>query len=50
MVEHKQVCVETCMQFLQQYCEEDALQQWIITSNGTWVHHYEPASVKASMQ
>jgi hypothetical protein len=48
--EHKQACVEMCMQYLQQYHEWDAFLQWIVTGDETCVHHYEPASECENMQ
>jgi hypothetical protein len=32
------------LQFLQQYHERKAFLQQIITGDGTWMHHYEPAN------
>jgi len=48
--EHEQM-LETCMQFLQCYCEngETFLQQ-SVTSDETWVHHNEPACNCQSME
>jgi hypothetical protein len=42
--EHKWAHMETCMQFLQQYCEGEAFLQWILLGNETLMHHYEPVS------
>jgi hypothetical protein len=47
--ERKQACVETYMQFLQQYHEGEAFLQQTVTSNETSMHHYEPASKCQSM-
>ena len=49
--EHKRKCLDVCSRHLAHYREEgnNFLQQ-IVTSDETWIHHYEPESKRQSMQ
>lgn len=46
--EHSSACMEMYLQFLYLYYEEGEAF-WIVTSDKTWVHHFEPATKHQSM-
>jgi hypothetical protein len=48
--EHKQTCMESTCNFLQQYHEREAFLQQVVTGNKTQVHHYKHASKCKSVE
>jgi len=49
--EHKEHRMQVCQDLLNEYeAEGDSLLDRIITGDETWCHHYEPESIRQSME
>jgi len=49
-VVHKRQCVEVVTQFVRQYEEDPSIPERTVTSNETWVQHYDLENKRQSME
>jgi len=49
-VVHKRQRVEVVTQFVRRYEEDPSILETTVTSDKTWVHHYDPESKRQSME
>ena len=47
---HKQAHLEACLELLECHASDETFFKLIVTGDETFVHHYEPESMRASME